>query len=646
MTVGRSDIGTNFTLTCILPGGRKTRTYQFSGLRHLPVSEADRLRSGMERQLAGRSQTTQQHVIYPINNYLEWCTTHGRNPSFYQSSATKVFDNLHSWLISWLSSEEREYLSSHRYWEAGRLHLRQLQQIKVIPVFPLPPLDKKVPGLRKIHRSTPTVLDKLAITSSSARKLALPSVKDGEFFDDVHRASSELLRAIREAAQQEASESIELFKRGQEMARACDIERLEYFLGRGVTCDPDLRHGKYQARISFFSTYHPNGLQNLVGYLHHRHNGIAVLEALPFSWGSVTQSYGREFVRRHLGLTRTTSVAFFILLVIELGVNVESLDSARLQNLNGELRLTSSFDDPALTRVAVVKPRAAKVVHKLAGPSEAISVSEIMSALYAMTEHWRQDGEMALWLAPRRGDVPAPIGKHQSLWKAFLRRWPSISALISKPITRADVRVLGGVVVWFEAGGDMQVAAAYLNNRPDVALRNYIPKEIQDAFYEHQIRKFQNLLVIAATQQDADILVKALRFESLDGLSTELEAIRQDKALSGSPMFKRRDREIVAESTPQQQSVFMLSPRNVAVLERLCDALKELQARHPRFSLDRVYKRFLARDWLDLRNCLHGVMRSCMDRELASIYREGLALARNTDCEIEFPCLNELLEAT
>jgi hypothetical protein len=628
-------------------GQKKERTFQAAWLLALEPNEAQELARGLETVLRGRSYSSARRSLRAFQDLIETvvptCNT--------LSSPAKAEPAIRDWLRGSLAKRGsiRGFLNSHDNWRSLRKVLVQLMSLGVIPLLSLPGFSRKADSLARITRTEPTVLDKLRLSDDHRRALSLPATSDGAFFDCLDAKSSKLLAAIKAAAIEEIRGFERDFAHGRSLIQRCDIDRLRYFIRRGVAHDPDIKCKGQKQKPSFFSPHHPDGLVNSIGWAHYENGGIFYDRA----WQGAAHCYhhigGLNTIRTRLGLTIESITALMTYLIAEMGFNVDSLEQAQIKDSRNRIRLVLPTDVPGRLRIAVPKERAQKILYALTPANDDFNADQAVSLAIALGATWRANSsETALWLhhGNRKANKITTLSStgFKIGFAGLLSRHPDIGDLLDTDVSRKDVRVLAGIVEWFSTGGDMIATARKLNNSPKTALKNYIPKELQDAFYAHQIRKFQNLLIMAASLDDPGLACKILRYDSLEQLETELKAMLVDPVLSASPLFARVNVRTLntieaATITEGHRDAFLLSERNVLVLSRLNDAILSIQSSNLGFSPQESWTENTPRYWQSLWHAVSRNMDGSLDRALKRIWMRGLALAANQDIRVDFPPL-------
>lgn len=337
---------------------------------------------------------------------------------------------------------------------------------------------------------------------------------------------------------------------------------------------PDLLHPTLKAegsgqRLSLFSGSLPEneGLKNLVAYLYHHHNGFVVRD---FS-GANNHLYRfckHTSLREHFGLSSDLAAACAIVIVNETGINAESL--YRLV-YNPKIRTISLHDTVDGYYFNYEKPRAGGAINRLIkrDPDE-INTEYCFQLIETMTAHFREiapkEINSKLFIhdgSKKQGSVEALSASGFKLgFKRLVSTSESLDFVAAEP-NLAKLRVTGGLLAWYQSGGDPRTAARFLGNSTAVSIKNYIPKELQEFFYRKQIRSFQNLLVSVAT--DAQPYQKiALGMKSVKALNEYLAS-----HVHHSELYKRIQNErekCEEEQVDEPEITFVLSENNIAFL--------------------------------------------------------------------------------
>lgn len=106
--------------------------------------------------------------------------------------------------------------------------------------------------------------------------------------------------------------------------------------------------------------------------------------------------------------------------------------------------------------------------------------------------------------------------------------FPSLLDVDLRPgtITHSKIRHTEGVLEWFRTGSS-KLASKKLGNSNRVTLEHYIPKPLLAAYNTRFVRRFQNLLILAATYGE-DYCLEAVDFNSLSEINIFLKSLLTD----------------------------------------------------------------------------------------------------------------------
>jgi hypothetical protein len=419
---------------------------------------------------------------------------------------------------------------------------------------------------------------------------------------------------------------------------------------------------------------HPKLVRHLISMVHHEMGGIPKpwihkKEVVgPGHWRFV-KDYNKNKLLPYLGiLSSRTAAPFLVLLLLENPrINVESLLNAKLEDKYGRTLLFSKAgDDGKVLRLTVDKPRARSQKHSVLSERSMAVLDWLIRFTKPVRDYLRAQGreEDARWLwlgitttkhyeygrlslrQLAKGFQPQPSllpkeGK-TSRTSCFIRSHKELAPWIGKASLRS-LRVSKGVAVWFRSKGDpVLTAQAFGHNKAQITLENYIPKPIQSAMYERQVRRWQNLLICAASSQKPYLLA-ATDFSTTDQLhefligllaDTEIGNDRSDTLLANirdivEPKIAVEEIDHHDENQRSKQVMIINDPNRVAVLMLYREHL--LQA--PKPSLDRpdTTTHSTPRMWMELAGALNGDLleEQCELRELVSHARQRVSEIRD-----------------
>ena len=505
---------------------------------------------------------------------------------------------------------------------------------------PLKRIQRKIPQLKSNHKLLAMALSKTSRRDIYGKEVvscfSMRERIDEEFLKALERDERYAFNLIRSVCIDEVRQSIKKFNEGQKLIANCDIDYIRnVFKTTGKLLDPNIRGKEDRQILSFFSPEHPNGLSNLLGYYWHEYNGLAFSRAFPGSYFSNT--YGSQNIRNWLGLNINNSLAFFIVILGETGVNVSSLENARICDEKNNVLILNSSDQSGYERFEVAKPRAKKYIEKyikIGGLSEdgeiEINAHTCLDYILRMTAQYRKpDDSRYLWIGPHFAKEPLSSTRirstaFKSQLKRLLKTRPEFTGINTSFFTRANIRVSGGVLKWFESGGDLVTVAQYLGNSIDTALNNYIPKPIQETLHRRSIRKFQEYLLVAGTDSSSAPIDKVFNDLSTKKISEIVEDFRSNTNWKRKTKFRKPG------TTAEQECkiVFETSAANIAILKIIHSSILELRLSNPTDEQLRV--RILGKAqgfWIELWNVINVLLRNSADRGLKRSFNEGVVLA-------------------
>ncbi|MGI2801033.1 hypothetical protein ACRTC3_20970, partial [Photobacterium damselae] len=282
---------------------------------------------------------------------------------------------------------------------------------------------------------------------------------------------------------------------------------------------------KKNSRYSLFNSKRLGEVakMNMISYLYHKHNGIVVDE---FNGRYHLHSFGGTGeLREYFGLSPLAAVAAQIIIVIESGINITNLREMKV-GTNGGLKDSFEITDDGFN-IIYEKLRAGSKRNKqmIFIDDSPINIEYAFDYLLRATKHYRKfvipkdkdylfihDTMKEKGTVCRMSSYPFKCGFKKLLEIARVRiledsKWctqvtvKDIDDLLLHNPNARQLRVSEGILRWYDNGGDNFSAANYLGNSESVALRNYIPQELQAVLFSHQISKFQHLLLAAATDK-------------------------------------------------------------------------------------------------------------------------------------------------
>ncbi|OUR61557.1 hypothetical protein A9Q74_08810 [Colwellia sp. 39_35_sub15_T18] len=358
-----------------------------------------------------------------------------------------------------------------------------------------------------------------------------------------------------------------------------------------------LQHPKQKAidsgqYLSLFSKYLRDGecgYSNLIAYINHCHHGL-ITRHFPGGNNHLYRFTNNQYeLREHFGLSSLSAVAASNIIIVESGINVDSL---RKLSLTAQGTMTNFFE-PKTNGFEISYRKSRARAHKSRNlkhlNADDSYIESAFDYLALATSHHRTmiKGKLASRLfihdsAQKTGlpivmsDFPLKHGFKRLLVAArdLLTKDPDWCAdvtiqcidevLAHNPHAKA-LRATESIIRWFDSGGNPAVAAKYLGNTETVAIKNYLPKELQLAVYNQRIRRFQNVLIASATNRK-DYQIKALDLKDEKELKEYL--LKLDKRV---PHWRTVVKELSKDSSTRmnrsKKVTLNICPENVAVMK-------------------------------------------------------------------------------
>lgn len=290
------------------------------------------------------------------------------------------------------------------------------------------------------------------------------------------------------------------------------------------------------------------GYSNLIAYINHCHNGL-ITRHFPGGNNHLYRFTNNQYeLREHFGVSSISAVAASNIIIIESGINVESL---RKLSLTAQGTMNNFFEPtPNGFKIAYHKPRARAHISrnlKHLNNNDAY-IESAFNYLALATSHHRTmlKGKNAsrLFIHDSAKETGQPILMSDFPFKHGFKRllvaardlltndpdWcdgvtvKCIDEVLDHNPNAKALRATEGIIRWFDSGGNPAIAAKYLGNTEAVAIKNYLPKELQLAVYNQRIRRFQNVLIASATNRE-DFQIKALDLKDEKELKTYLSKL-------------------------------------------------------------------------------------------------------------------------
>ncbi|EAU55994.1 hypothetical protein [Mariprofundus ferrooxydans] len=394
--------------------------------------------------------------------------------------------------------------------------------------------------------------------------------------------------------------------------------------------------------------------------------------------------FGREKLFSHLGiLTCRNAIPLIVLLLIDHPrLNVESLLNARLvDSKNQKILIANAGENGTDLRLTVNKMRAKSQKSSVLTPRGKAILAAVLKwtnpVRKSLIQQNRLDDARYLWvgfthivgykvgrfsinqmremfrkpnakIANIENNIEASNPETVHSRTDFIRSHPSLSPWATTA-RLSSLRVSSGVLSWFESQGDVAVTArAFGHKNLKTTIDNYIPKPIQEAMYERQIRRWQNLMISAACAKKpylltaTDFSTQAQLHEFICGLLLDANQSFADE--TSSALLSRlkeiinpsvlESKELVTECN--SKTLLINDPQKLAVTMLYEEVLREC----PEADLDAPdpSTKTTPRMWIDLLNVLRGPLPDSM-HELKTAVRAAEIIAGEIRGIISFPTL-------
>lgn len=443
--------------------------------------------------------------------------------------------------------------SRNDYWMVFRGYIQFAMQEGVITKGLIPPGSKKLNN-RSIFREH-QLIEKMNSENPYDEKSIISinlSSTDEQYLDELELEFVAVKDAFLSASLKEINGIKEKFNSGKKLAQKVKWETLQKKLKiakkQGLPCH-DLQGSR---ALHLFRHNHPNYLSNVLCYINNKHQGFYLgykncgldsktddaLKYLNQSYGAISSTELDGYLGR---MTTRTLTPFFIYFLIKYpSFRVYSLLDAEIEGKSNSLsNFTSVGENSSMLRFTIDKQRA----HDEKSGYLDNEAKGILSLLIELTtpfreklKHEKKPNFNKLWLVVNGGDSygsPRTMN-HKALRrtfgfnarhiktgnlarndlavakKSFLASHNELSPYV-ETATLKKLPVIQAILTWFESLGDSAKAAVILGNTRKKTMENYIPKPIQHLMHIRMIRRFQNLILCAATT-GKDYMLEATDF--------------------------------------------------------------------------------------------------------------------------------------
>ena len=532
------------------------------------------------------------------------------------SNAERIVSHFRSYTYS--ERGENSVVTAHSDYSAWASLMRDLVQAGYLPACAIP---KGLPSNHKLIKNS-TIIPCLGTMNPNQwkdelRNKDLPNLQaldDHDYLAAFISSQLEHRGELVNLARIYIQEAAHRFQQGRKYIQ----ETCPSMFENDSLLHPASKANKSRQHLSLFSDKLPKseGLRNLVGFLYHKRNGL-LRRNFNGANNHLYRFGGRVSLQEHLGLSSNLAAACAIIIVSETGMNPESL--YRL-NFDPNDKMITPHDHIEAYFLKYYKARAGGPVNRLIPRSpETINTEFCFNLIEATTEDYRTLASTKIKKSLFIHDGCNQEGLISALsmtgFKSAFQRLVSMSTnndfILSKP-NLSKLRVTGGILAWYESGGDHRAASRYLGNTPEVAIKNYIPKELQEFFYRRKIRQFQHLLIAIATDRKT-YQKTALNIKTTDDLESYLTSHVYESD------FYKRVKNVQLEDTYLSRSnskfTFLISESNIAFLQ----AARENHRRHASKNIPIEITK-----WSNIANIIFQYIRLKGTREQKRILAKGI----------------------
>ncbi|AIY65748.1 hypothetical protein [Pseudoalteromonas piratica] len=581
----------------------------------------------------------------------------------------------------------------NNYWMAFRRYIEFAMQEKVIAKGLIPPGNKKLNN-RNVTRKN-QLIEKLnsdePIDNKTIINISL-SRTDDEYLDELEQEFRAVKNAFLNAALREINEIKEQYLKGERLANEVSWSNLSTKLINADLNGKPFHDTDTNCKLHLFRPTHPKFIQNSLCYILNKHDGLFLgyencgldlspdlaLQYLATNANVIKNTEWDGYLGR---VTSRTLVPFFVYLLVKFpNYRMYSLLNAEIESEpESSTTLTSVGEDNDVLRFTIDKARA----HEEKSGYLDKESQEILNLLIDLTtpfrnklKHDNNPKYKKLWLVVNGGDsfgVPRPMN-HKSLRRTFGLNARHIK---SGKLARNDLAVannsflashsalknyidtatinklppIEGILTWFDSLGDSAKAATVLGNTKKVTMDSYIPKPIQYLMNVRIIRRFQNLIICAATA-GKDYMLEAVDFST----TKELHAFLADMLLGEPEGAKDAQHTLTIKQILNQK--LNIHGNNAEQLEKSLDLCGKTKQVKVSISIDSLAALFLYEEhifandislspsqdttcptfWRDLAKTLHRLLpEHPSNRELSYIYHQSLIRTDELRDKVTFP---------
>ena len=431
------------------------------------------------------------------------------------------------------------------------------------------------------------------ICSTNPADISAIEASEQNYFDSLELELKTNLKALVSYCQKVILEAYKNNCQLDSLIASSDIERIEE---HGEHLDPDLVSSAGQ-KISFFSKHHKNGLANCVAYLDRYKD--REFNRKSFKGSHHFYAYGIENILSYFSLPAEVITAIMVVVIEEVGINFESLRKQKVLRTNNK-EFVKIKPCGGIT-ISTIKKRARRRQVRDIGATylkgtplpcdiECIDINAEFAIKYALHVNQyfiEKTGKNFLFLTNDGKHIDAVRLVSETAIKGKMKKlsYEACPKLAKLNPSMKGVRVSKGVLIWLESDGDAMRSARYMGNTVATALKNYIPKELQELQHRKRIRKFQSILslLVAADSKMPHENMAMDKSEYVQWLKDifadkDLEGLVIDGFLSS---VQKDSEKIVLRTDVQSISQVILAAKNhntESVRKKCADIIRAIEA--------------------------------------------------------------------